>query len=136
MFVDASAIVAIVTEELGHETLSYALATERAVTSPLAVYEASLGVARSFGLAPTAAHREVLDLLTLFAVDVVSITDADAGVALEAFERFGKGRHPARLNMGDCFAYAMAVNRGLPLLFKGDDFGRTDIVPAVADPFR
>jgi ribonuclease VapC len=53
-----------------------------------------------------------------------------AEIAREAFLRFGKGRHPARLNMGDCAAYALARSRGLPLLFKGADFSKTDIVAA------
>jgi ribonuclease VapC len=56
----------------------------------------------------------------------VDVRQADA--AVEAFRRFGKGRHPARLNIGDCFAYALAKTTGEPLLFKGADFGRTDIV--------
>lgn len=136
MFVDASAIVAIITQEPGHESLSVALATGRPATSPLAIYEASLGVARIFASSPISARRQVQELLELFAVEILSMTEADGDAAVEAFDRFGKGRHPARLNMGDCFAYAMAVNRGLPLLFKGDDFGRTDIVPAVSDPIR
>ena len=51
-------------------------------------------------------------------------------LAIDALLRFGKGRHPAKLNLGDCFPYALAKSRNLPLLFKGDDFARTDIVPA------
>ncbi len=61
--------------------------------------------------------------------------DADlARVAREAFLRFGKGRHRARLNFGDCASYALAKTRDVPLLFKGSDFARTDIVPAIAAP--
>ena len=57
--------------------------------------------------------------------------DADqARLAREAFLGFGKGRHPAALNLGDCAAYALARSRGLPLLFRGEDFVRTDLVPA------
>ena len=52
-------------------------------------------------------------------------------VAIDAFRRFGKGRHPAALNFGDCFSYALAKMTGEPLLFKGDDFSRTDIKRAV-----
>lgn len=51
--------------------------------------------------------------------------------ARDAFVRFGRGRHPARLNFGDCASYALAQARGLPLLYKGDDFARTDVVSAV-----
>lgn len=52
--------------------------------------------------------------------------------ASQAFLRFGKGRHPAKLNLGDCFSYALAKSLDAPLLFKGDDFSQTDIVPAIA----
>ena len=58
-------------------------------------------------------------------------TSASYGVAVDAFNRYGKGRgHPAQLNFGDCLSYAVARSRNLPLLFKGDDFARTDLVPA------
>jgi ribonuclease VapC len=61
----------------------------------------------------------------------IPITGKEAETALAAFARYGKGRgHPAKLNLGDCFAYAMAKNHGAALLFTGDDFGRTDIRPA------
>jgi len=63
---------------------------------------------------------------------VMPITEADGLTALEAFARYGKGRgHPAQLNMGDCFAYAAAKNAGASLLFKGSDFGHTDIRQAM-----
>ena len=68
-------------------------------------------------------------------VRTVSITDHDAHTALVAFSRYGKGRgHPAQLNLGDCFAYAVAKNAGTTLLFKGDDFDKTDIRPATGSP--
>ena len=57
-----------------------------------------------------------------------------AHIAREAFLRFGKGRHPARLNCGDCASYALAKSLNIPLLFKGGDFAKTDIVPALAAP--
>jgi ribonuclease VapC len=63
-------------------------------------------------------------------VDIMPIGAREQALAIEAFDRFGKGRHPAALNMGDCFAYACARTLGLPLLYKGDDFGRTDIPAA------
>jgi len=63
-------------------------------------------------------------------VRVVSVTLNQGNVALAAFLRFGRGRHSAGLNIGDCFAYALAKSRDLPLLFKGVDFAKTDIVPA------
>ena len=63
-------------------------------------------------------------------MEVVAQDRLLAGIARDAFLRFGKGRHPAGLNMGDCAAYALAQSRGLPLLFKGGDFSKTDVVAA------
>ncbi|HEV2363447.1 MAG TPA: type II toxin-antitoxin system VapC family toxin [Caulobacteraceae bacterium] len=63
-------------------------------------------------------------------IETAAIGPAERDLALQAMERFGKGRHPAQLNMGDCLAYACARARGLRLLFKGNDFARTDIEPA------
>jgi ribonuclease VapC len=65
-------------------------------------------------------------------IDLVPVSSRHAQLARDAFVAFGKGRHPARLNCGDCFAYALAKATGEPLLFKGDDFTRTDIRAAVA----
>jgi len=64
-------------------------------------------------------------------LDVVPVTREQAHIARHAYRRFGKGNHPAALNFGDCFAYALAKDKGLPLLFKGDDFARTDVAAAV-----
>jgi ribonuclease VapC len=61
------------------------------------------------------------------AIEIVAVTPEQAQLACEAFRRFGKGRHPAALNIGDCFAYALAKATGEPLLCKGDDFSRTDL---------
>ena len=78
-------------------------------------------------------NRGAADLDQLIAnlsLEVVPFTPSQAALARDAFRRFGKGRHSARLNFGDCFAYALAKERGEPLLFKGDDFSRTDIEAA------
>jgi len=65
-------------------------------------------------------------------VRTAPITDTETHTALAAFSRYGKGRgHPAELNLGDCFAYALAKEREEPLLFKGEDFPKTDIEPAL-----
>ena len=66
-------------------------------------------------------------LLAEAEIDIVDFDYAQAAMASSAFERFGKGRHPARLNFGDCAAYALARTRGQPLLFKGSDFSLTDL---------
>lgn len=72
----------------------------------------------------------VLDLLEQYRIDVVNFTDPLAILAVEAFDRYGKGRHKAGLNFGDCMAYALAKSLDAPLLFKGGDFALTDIRPA------
>ena len=76
-------------------------------------------------------RKDVREFLGIAGIETVAITDRDAATALTAFARYGKGRrHPAQLNMGDCFAYAIAKNQGTELLFKGEDFGKTDIATA------
>lgn len=69
-----------------------------------------------------------LDLLVHDAgLEIVPVSEAQAEIAREAFRRFGKGRHPARLNFGDCFSYALAKSLGEPLIFKGQEFSKTDL---------
>ena len=74
--------------------------------------------------------RIILDI----GLEIVAHSAELARIARDAFLRFGKGRHPARLNCGDCASYALAKSRNIPLLFKGTDFARTDIVPALPHP--
>ena len=132
MFVDASAIVAILNRE--READSFVDAIERsntAVTSAIAIFEATLGLCRTRHATVEEAVADVNEFLSLASIRCVSIGSAEALAALAAFARYGKGRgHPAQLNLGDCFAYAVARTQGLPLLFKGNDFTRTDIEPA------
>lgn len=73
------------------------------------------------------------DLLDTMKAQVVSVDETQSALAIDAYKRFGRGTgHPARLNFGDCFSYALAKSLDLPLLFKGDDFVHTDIRPALA----
>jgi ribonuclease VapC len=74
------------------------------------------------------------DLLRFQQIETIVLDEALADAAADAYRRFGKGRHPAGLNFGDCFAYALAVREQVPLLFKGDDFGMTDVVVARPPP--
>jgi ribonuclease VapC len=83
------------------------------------------------GRAGWAAVSEVDGLIQRFGVRIAELTVANARIVREAYLRFGKGIHPAGLNFGDCFAYALAKELDRPLLFKGDDFARTDIRPAI-----
>jgi ribonuclease VapC len=131
MFLDASAITAILARE--DEASSLAARLGQAInvyTSPIAIYEATVGLAR-IANASLPSTQAVLDrFLDEVGAEIVPI-DADVGRrAVAAFERFGKGRHPAALNMGDCFAYACAQRLQVPLLFKGVDFPLTDIAVA------
>ncbi|MFF8801883.1 MULTISPECIES: type II toxin-antitoxin system VapC family toxin [unclassified Methylobacterium] len=129
MFVDASALIAIATGEPEGKALAERLETAgAAITSPVAVYEAVLGIARKKQGGLEAARADVAMLLDLARIGLVPITPEDADRALDAFARYGKGTgHPARLNMGDCLAYAVARSHGMPLLYKGEDFALTDL---------
>ncbi len=133
MFVDASAIVAILTRQADADELANALETARSpITSAIAVFEATLGVCRKRHASVAEAQEDVSEFLETAGVRTVSITSKEAETALDAFSRYGKGRgHPAQLNLGDCFAYAAAKTYGTKLLFKGEDFNKTDIPAAM-----
>lgn len=125
MVIDTSALVAILTDEPEAERLEAALdeAPVR-LLSAASLLEASIVIEARFG---EAGGRE-LDLLVVKAgIEVVHVTAEQIATARSAFRRFGKGRHPAALNFGDCFSYALASVGGEPLLFKGDDFTKTDL---------
>ena len=132
MFVDASAIVAVLTGEPDADALANTLEAARApITSAVAVFEATLGLCRKRHASVAEAQADVEEFLAMASVRTVSITVREAEVALDAFSRYGKGRgHPAQLNMGDCFAYAVARTHRTALLFKGDDFSKTDVQSA------
>src|SRR5215831_11465647 len=128
MFVDASAIVAILTHEPEADALADVLENSRAaITSPIAIFEAVLGICRNRHASVEEFEHDVGEFLEAAGVRTAPITDKEAHTALAAFSRYGNGRgHPAQLNLGDCFAYAMAKNRRTVLLFKGEDFYKTD----------
>lgn len=131
MFVDASALCAIMLDELDRALFERQL-VEAAdpVTSPIAIWETVRAMTREIDIDVLEARRRLAAYLDIVEVGVAAIGKAEGDAAVEAFDRFGKGRHPARLNMGDCFAYACAKALGRPLLFKGDDgddFSQTDI---------
>jgi ribonuclease VapC len=130
MFVDASAIVAILTREPEADALADVLEKGRSpITSPIAIFEAALGICRKRHASVEEAEED--EFLRLAGVRTVAITDKEAHTALAAFSRYGKGGgHPAQLNLGDCFAYAIAKNARTALLFKGEDLDKTDIRPA------
>lgn len=129
MIVDTSALVAVVVREPAHEELLSKLtdpATSSAIGTPTA---AELGIVLSARLASDA-RGLVAGLLDHLDIATVPFTDAHWRASIEAFRNFGRGRHPAALNFGDCLTYAVASLADEPLLFVGDDFSRTDVVAA------
>jgi ribonuclease VapC len=132
IFVDASAIIAIMTREADCDRLVTALEqAPSAITSPIAFFKAVAGLCRKKALPVEESRSEVEAFLALCGVEIVPITPEIGGEAISAFDRFGKGRgHPAQLNMGDCFAYAAARRHHAALLFTGSDFSATGIAAA------
>ncbi len=129
MVLDSSAVLAILFREPERDAFATALAAAgQRLMSAVNAFEAAIVVSVRKG---PAGVRE-LDLLFHHAgVDVVSFTQDHLRLAREAWQRYGKGKHPAGLNLGDCCAYALSRHSGEPLLFKGNDFARTDVVPAL-----
>lgn len=126
IFVDASAVISIVDGEAEAIALAARL-TPRIYVSPVVIYESVTGLARARASSIEVAERAIDIFIEQTGAEIVEITSGIGRDAVEAFNRFGRGRHRASLNMGDCFAYACARAHGLPLLFKGDDFPQTDI---------
>jgi ribonuclease VapC len=127
--VDTSALVAILLGTPDAERFARALAD-----APVRLLSAVSRVELSFvieGRKGETGRPDVELLLRDGGFDIVSVTPQQAEIAVDAFRRFGRGRHRARLNIGDCFAYALATATGQTLLFKGDDFIHTDIRPAL-----
>ena len=128
MFIDASALCAILLDEEDAAIIADKIeAAPLRLTSAIAAFETVRALMREGGGEPARARTIVDAFLREADVACVEIGKAELDLALEAMDRFGKGRHPARLNMGACFAYACARAHGQPLLFKGDDFSRTDV---------
>jgi ribonuclease VapC len=131
VLIDASALTAMIAGEDDARDLLERMARQpERMTSPLAVWETVIAVARRLGIPIEHAAQATDEFLALMSIDVVAVPSAAGRVAIEAYRRFGKGRHPASLNFGDCFAYACARITGVPLLYKGDDFPQTDIEAA------
>ncbi len=125
MVIDTSALVAILFDEDEQPAMAAAIAADpRRLVSAATVLEASIVVEARRG---EAAGRELDLLLHRIDATVVSVDGAQLALARGAWRAFGRGRHGAALNYGDCFAYALARHAAEPLLFKGDDFACTDV---------
>jgi ribonuclease VapC len=126
--VDASALVAILLGEPEAEQFTAILEDhDRAFVCPLSVYETVAALVRELACSVSDARATVSDLLDEAGISIAPISSSDHELAITAFDRYGKGRHPAALNMGDCYSYALAKGMRLPLLYKGNDFSRTDL---------
>ena len=128
MIVDSSALIAMLFEEPeGHQFDVAILRSAVCRLSAAGLLEASMILQSRKG---TDGVRDLELLIARFRIEIVAFTESQARVARTAFERYGKGRHPAQLNFGDCMAYALARETGEELLFKGTDFSLTDIAVA------
>jgi ribonuclease VapC len=129
MVIDTSALLAILLDEPERRTFNEAIeAAESRVMSAATFVEVSMVIESRFG----AEGLRDLDLFIERAgIELAAVDPEQAHVARRAFSQFGKGRHPAGLNYGDCFAYALAMVLGEPLLYKGEDFRQTDVTPFV-----
>ncbi len=127
IFVDASALVAVIMQEDGHRDLASRISNDASpIWSPVARWETVRALVRI--MEASVEHAETItDLYASEFLTLVSIGEAEARLAVEAHRLYGKGNHPARLNMGDCFAYACAKANDARLLYKGDDFAKTDL---------
>jgi ribonuclease VapC len=128
MIIDSSAILAILLQEPEAERLARAIARD-----PVRLMSAANWLEAGMVASVRAGPEGVRDfdlLISKFQIEPAPVTYKQAKIARRAFIQFGKGIHPARRNFGDCLAYALARDSGEPLLFKGQDFGKTDIKAA------
>jgi ribonuclease VapC len=128
IFVDASAWVAIIIKEADAFELEkiFGGASHR-FYSAMSLWETTRAISKLRNVPADVAAIEVRLFIADFAMQAVPIGEEEAQLAIQAHARYGKGVHPARLNMGDCFAYACARTNAARLLYKGDDFSRTDL---------
>ncbi len=128
LFVDASALVAMIAGEPDGEALMRRLMDDPdPIWSAMTEWETVVALCRSHRYPIERARREVTDTADAAALRRVEIGTDESRIALDAYHRYGKGRHDAKLNMGDCFAYACARTNHARLLYKGEDFARTDL---------
>jgi ribonuclease VapC len=125
--IDTSALMAIALKERREPEILACIEQAPAVAISAATLAECLIVASRRGIRP-----EMERTLGAIPLVVVPLSEDDAHAAADAHDRWGRGVHPAGLNFGDCFAYALAKARGWPLLFVGDDFARTDLAPAIS----
>ena len=131
MIIDSSALLAVILKEPDEPRFAEAM-----IDAPMLRMSAANWVEAAIVVDShrnRAAKLRFEDLVEALGLEVEPVTLDDASLARAAHSDYGRGRHKARLNYGDCFAYALAKRRGEPLLFKGNDFAQTDIEPALKD---
>ena len=131
MVLDTSALLAILLNEPEADLFRLAMETDPVrLVSAANLLETAIVIEARVG---EAGGRELDLLVHKAAIDIVAVDTEQVDLARHGYRQFGKGRHAAGLNYGDCFAYALAQYSGEPLLFKGDDFRQTDILPVSLD---
>ena len=127
MVLDSSAIVALVTNEPGAQDIRGAIeSAEILLVGAPTLFETTMVLTKLFGIHT---QNHVVSLLSAMGAEIVPFSAEHSEMAHDAFLKFGKGRHPASLNYGDCMSYAISRVAGHPLLFTGRDFTKTDISP-------
>ena len=130
MIIDSSALIAVALREPGYEILEQLLVSDLAckISAPTFL-EVSIVL-----LSRTGPEGVLLweSMVRRLGISIKPFTEDHALIARQAFSDYGKGRHPAGINFGDCFSYALSKASGESLLFKGDDFRKTDVLPALS----
>ena len=130
--VDPSALIAILKREPEREAFARTISdADDCFLSAVGFLETTMVL---IGRGPPHRADELESILNDLAITLVPFDERQARISRDAFIRYGKGRHPAGLNFGDCISYALAQSLRLPLLFKGADFAKTDVVPALLQP--
>jgi ribonuclease VapC len=128
MVIDTSALIAILRGEPEEQSFRTAIiGAEVRLASAVTKLEASIV---AIGSGPSESAQDIDDLLASLSIQIIPFDEHQANIACDAFARFGKGRHRAGLNFGDCAVYALAIAEAEPILFKGTDFGATDVAIA------
>ncbi|MGK6312771.1 type II toxin-antitoxin system VapC family toxin [Neorhizobium sp. DT-125] len=128
MFIDSSAIVEILIDgQRADELLDRMAGSPAVVTGPTVLYEAATVLTTRLVRQPEETKLLIRRFIERFGIQVLPASSETAFSAVDAFARYGKGRHPAKLNFGDCFSYAGAREAGTPLLYIGEDFVQTDL---------
>ena len=130
MIIDTSAIIAILFAERDAAVYAKLIASAPHCRISAANFVEAAALVES--CSPSSGGRDFDTFMRRARIAIEPVTDEQAQLARHAYAEFGKGRHSAGLNFGDCFAYALSKSSGEPLLFKGKDFSQTDVVPVIA----